>query len=221
MITQYSIYMHKTPNNKVYIGLTSMEPRRRWLNGKGYRNQTLFFRAINKYGWENIEHLILFEGLNKEEAEKLEIELIGQYQSTNPKYGYNIQNGGFAAKHSEETKKKLSDLKKGVPFTDQHQLNLSIAGKGKKPSMGMLGKKMTEETKNKMSKSHKGKSQSPEHIRNAAEARKGFKHTDETIQKIRESKLGRPQSQERNQKQSDAMKAYWERRRTNDTASNT
>lgn len=70
MISNYNAYKHTAPNGKVYIGITGVAPKRRWANGNGYRNQTLFYRAIKKYGWENINSEILFEGLNKEEAEK-------------------------------------------------------------------------------------------------------------------------------------------------------
>ena len=90
----YTVYMHITPSEKVYIGITKQNPVKRWLNGKGYKKQEYFYNAINKYGWDNIEHKILFSGLTKKEAEEKEIELIQKYKSNNREYGYNIQNGG-------------------------------------------------------------------------------------------------------------------------------
>ena len=54
----YTVYKHTFPNNKVYIGITSQSVSRRWRNGEGYRNkQQLIYRAILKYGWDNIKHI--------------------------------------------------------------------------------------------------------------------------------------------------------------------
>lgn len=72
----YTVYIHTSPIGKVYIGITKMNPIRRWANGLGYKNCSHFFNAILKYGWDNIRHEILFTGLSKEEAEQKEIEFI-------------------------------------------------------------------------------------------------------------------------------------------------
>lgn len=74
----------------------------------------MFFNAINKYGWDNIKHEVLFENLTKEQAEQKEIELIAIYKSNNKKYGYNIENGGNSkGKMSEAEKKKRSIIFQG------------------------------------------------------------------------------------------------------------
>ena len=46
----FCVYMHISPNNKRYIGLTSRKPEHRWNNGKGYKGNSYFTNAINKYG---------------------------------------------------------------------------------------------------------------------------------------------------------------------------
>ena len=94
----YTVYMHITPNNKVYIGITKQEPKKRWNSGYGYIQNKYFFNAILKYGWNNIEHKILFTNLTKEEAEQKEIEFIAFYKSNNRNYGYNIEKGGHVNK---------------------------------------------------------------------------------------------------------------------------
>lgn len=111
----YKVYRHTCPNGKVYIGITSQtDINRRWQNGYGYHNNVLFYRAIKKYGWENIRHEVLFDGISKQAAEKKEIELIKITKSNNPRYGYNIENGGNCiGTHSEETKRKISDSQRG------------------------------------------------------------------------------------------------------------
>ena len=75
MKNNYIVYMHVFPNNKKYIGITSKKPKQRWESGTGYRTQSLMYRAIQKYEWDNIEHKILYINLTKEEAEQKEIEL--------------------------------------------------------------------------------------------------------------------------------------------------
>ena len=49
---EYIVYIHKNKiDGKEYIGLTSLSPpTKRWQNGKGYKTQIKFYRAIEKYG---------------------------------------------------------------------------------------------------------------------------------------------------------------------------
>lgn len=114
-MNDYTVYKHTTPSGKIYIGITLQKDlNRRWQNGSGYRTQRRFYRAIKKYGWENIKHEIVMTSLSKQEAENAEIALIREFQTTDPKYGYNIENGGnCSGTHSEETKKKISEAQLG------------------------------------------------------------------------------------------------------------
>lgn len=149
---QYIVYMHKFPNEKKYIGITCQEPYKRWLHGKGYPNNEYMTNAILKYGWDNIEHIILYTNLTKEEAEQKEIELIDLFKTNNRKYGYNIQSGGCSnGKHSKETRIKIALGNKGKKHTEQAKIKISIAAKGKKHGQ------MSEETKEKQRLSHLGK----------------------------------------------------------------
>lgn len=91
----------------------------RWgRNGIRYSNNSYFFRAILKYGWDNIKHEILCKGLSKEEAEKMEIELIEKYKSNRREFGYNHSIGGGVNKGwhyhlSDKTKHRLSEINTG------------------------------------------------------------------------------------------------------------
>lgn len=109
----FTVYKHTAPNNKIYIGITCRDVNRRWQNGKNYKSSAHFNSAIKKYGWDNIAHEILFTGLSKDDAERKEIELIEFYQSNNPLFGYNIESGGHVFRHTEETKRKISESNKG------------------------------------------------------------------------------------------------------------
>ena len=145
MLNSYTVYMHIFPNNKVYIGITSIGVKNRWRNnGIGYKKQFVY-NAIKKYGWKNIKHKILYEYLTKEEAEQKEIDLIKQYKSNQRKYGYNIEKGGHINCVSESTKRKISLKNKGTPawnknkkMNDDFKKKCSIARKGKKLNDGLL-----------------------------------------------------------------------------------
>ena len=92
----FTIYMHKNKiNNKIYIGQTCQSPQQRWKNGHGYKTCTYFNAAIQKYGWDNFEHIILEQKeMTKEEADQKEIFYIKYYDTQNPQKGYNINSGG-------------------------------------------------------------------------------------------------------------------------------
>lgn len=110
----YKVYIHIFPNGKVYIGITSLRTWERWCGGHGYDEQPLMRQAIKKYGWKNIKHSVIADGLTQREAEAMEIELIKKYKSTNRKHGYNISNGGSTSgKFTEETRRKMSENQRG------------------------------------------------------------------------------------------------------------
>lgn len=107
-MNNYCVYKHTSPNGKVYIGITGKNPIERWDYGHGYKNNKHFWNAIVKYGWKNIRHEILLDGLTKEQAEQKEIEFIAKYKSNICEYGYNRDNGGTCiGSHSAETKEKI------------------------------------------------------------------------------------------------------------------
>ena len=83
----YTVYMHKVPNGKVYIGETSQSVKSRWSNGEGYNKQTLFYKDILFYGWSNIEHIVLATFHNKEDAQDYERKMIQKYADIS----YNIR----------------------------------------------------------------------------------------------------------------------------------
>lgn len=85
----YYIYRHILPNGKSYIGKTE-NPKARYQNGKGYKKCPKFNNAIQKYGWENIKHEILYTTEDECKARGLEKDMIEKYNSI--KDGYNSNN---------------------------------------------------------------------------------------------------------------------------------
>lgn len=89
----YCIYALLNPiNDKVYIGM-SKDVDKRWADkGIMYRGCTLIYNAIQKYGWDTFHHIVLFDELTFEEAQKREKEWIKFFKANNK--SYNLSDGG-------------------------------------------------------------------------------------------------------------------------------
>lgn len=107
----YKVYCHTSPDNKKYVGI-SMNPEKRWANGEGYIKNYQFYPDIQKYGWNNFIHEILYDNLSIEEAKEKERELIAKWNLMNPLYGYNLTEGGDGA-FSEHSRYLMSKSRKG------------------------------------------------------------------------------------------------------------
>lgn len=165
--------MHTSPNNKKYIGITSQKPKRRWRkNGEGYKDHLYFWRAIQKYGWDNFKHDILYVDLTKEEAEQKEVELIAYYNSNDIDFGYNMSIGGESGS-------------KGYKYTEEQRKRMSENRKGEKN--GMYGKHHTEESIEKGRIKHLRENLSPDTIHKMSVAKKGKKRSNESIRKQAEA----------------------------------
>lgn len=97
---KFIVYEHLFPNGKRYFGITCKTPNARWEGGTGYSktHQPVMYYAIQKYGWENVIHKILYVNLTKEEAISIEQLLIKEYRTNCKRYGnyfgYNMTDGG-------------------------------------------------------------------------------------------------------------------------------
>ena len=152
----YIVYQHKNKiNGKVYIGITSQKPEQRWgSQGRNYKSSPHFYSAIQKYGWDNFEHNILFTELTKEQACLKEQELIKEYNSMNREFGYNSTSGGDIFTMNEETKQKISQAMMGNQNNLGHPCSEE---KKKKISNAQKGREFTEEHKQKLSEAAKNR----------------------------------------------------------------
>lgn len=171
MNNNWTVYSHTNKvNGKKYIGITSKSPEERWgENGVNYRKEKhpCFYSAIQKYGWNNFEHEILYQSLTENEAKELERKLIKEYHTCvydKPKMGYNMTFGGdgiLGHIASEETKLKMSEAHRGEKnnffgkhHTDEQKKKWSEERKN--TNLGkdnpFYGKKHSKETKDKISK---------------------------------------------------------------------
>lgn len=164
-------------NGKIYVG-SSMNLINRKSKHKNRVNNTQISRAIQKYGWENFSWEILENCLieNLIEKEQYWLDLLQPFKEI----GYNtlkIANSSCGFKHSEETKKKMSDSRqklditgKNNPFYNKsHSLEnrLAIAKRAKEKYKGegnpFFGKNHSEETKQKISNANSGRDHSYEY----------------------------------------------------------
>jgi group I intron endonuclease len=158
-------------NGKKYIGQRIFTSG--WKNYLG--SGKLIVQAIKKYGRKNFYREIVAITYSKEELDRLEIEFIKSHNAVKHKDYYNISYSGgspVGLYPSGESKKKMSDSKKGIIFTEEHKQHMSESAKGKTISLEqrnktskamtgdnnpMYGKSLSENHKKKLSKSKKGK----------------------------------------------------------------
>ena len=151
---EYKIYVHiNKVNGKIYIGQTKQTLEQRSSNGKAYKYCRHFWNAIQKYGWENFEHIVLIENLSLEMANIIEEYLIKKYDSTNRKIGYNLWFGGNNREVNEETRRIQREKKIGYnpwKIWDEETIE-SIKRKNSIAKMGeknpMYGKQLSDKAK--------------------------------------------------------------------------
>lgn len=111
----YSVYYHYNPRNgKYYIGITMQNPLKRWNHGNHYRGNAHFWKAIQRDGWDNFEHVVIETGLSREMAIAMEKRLIKECDSF--KNGYNNSYGGESMKGyamAQSIKDKISESNSG------------------------------------------------------------------------------------------------------------
>ena len=199
---QYGV-IYKTTNllnGNEYVGQSTQTGRNlKYYLGSGIALQN----AIKKYGGSNFEKEILCECSSKEQLDRLErlwISLIKPY--------YNLDIGGNAAgKHSEATRKKISDKKKGKKLTPEQYERYLATRKPvteevkQKISETLTGRKQSKETVEKRCKKLRGHDTSEETRKKQSASNIGQCRTEETKEKMRIAKKGKPWTQKRREAQ--------------------
>lgn len=154
----YKVYKHISPDGKIYIGV-SKNPYQRWKSGTGYKDSLLFDKAIKKYGWNNIQHIIAKGTYTQRRAYELEKKLIAKYKSNDKKFGYNMTAGGlgrFGLKYTEQEIKTLCDAQR--KRRSENKVSEETKEKIKTARQKWVSEnKVSDETKEKLSISHTGK----------------------------------------------------------------
>lgn len=142
----WTVYVHKNKTNgKRYVGITSKpKPEHRWNSGRGYSENSYFYAAIQKYGWNGFEHIILATGMDEESAKIAECNLIKFWNTKDRLFGYNMTTGGDGTPGyhpSEETRAKLSCVRRKENLSEETL---------RRRSAGLRGRKFSDEHKKKI-----------------------------------------------------------------------
>lgn len=143
--------------------------------------------TISKYGRENFTCDILEWCETLEDLNDCEIKWITKFNAVNDETFYNLAPGGegHTAPHSAETRKKLSEIRKGKTPNNKGK-TLSESTK-EKMRQAKIGHTVSEETRRKMSEAKRGKKLSETHIQKLSESRKGKHRNEETKRKMSEA----------------------------------
>ena len=199
MSSESFLYLwYDAPNKKYYLGKHKGSP------DDTYTHSSTVWESFTKSTIpDGVRRRILAYGTD-EEMTKLEYNiLLNRKQKCWDRY-YNVSAGWpllfdnsgpnhplYGRKHSEETRKKQSEVKKGInnpnygrKHSEETRKKMSEALKG--TNNPNYGKKLSEETRKKLSEAFKGRKHSEETRKKLSEANKGRKHSEESKKKMRE-----------------------------------
>jgi len=185
------IYKITNPNGKVYIGQTWDFKRRfdQYQKTFGIKQRRLY-NSIIKYGVESHNFDIICElpnDISQEVLDRYELVYWEFYKDCLVEL-LNIRIPGKGGKHSEETKKLMSQWQIGKIVPEETKSRISKSNLGKIP--WNKGIPRTQEVKDKISLVNKGKRLPQEAIDKIAKALKGRVFSEETRKKISEAKKG-------------------------------
>lgn len=208
------IYHIENPNGSVYIGQSWNVLNRQKQYSKLYcKKQIRLYNSIRKHGWVNHIFSVIIEfkeNISQELLDFYEQFFIDFYRNDNVEL-MNIREAGSKGKHSEETKKKLSNTrlirKSGVGFKMNEKTREAI-------KEANTGRKRTQQTKSILSEKltgnnngiyNKGKTRSLETRRNISNTLKSktdnkgechgcVKITNESVLEIRSKYIPRKYS---------------------------
>lgn len=127
-MSNFYIYtIHNIINNKIYVGKTS-DPEKRWRHhidvafSSRKREQFYVHRAILKYGVDSFIFTAFHKLNNEQDCYLAEQYWIKYFQSKDPKYGYNLTDGGEGTSGriiSEVTRQKMREKATGRKHTKE------------------------------------------------------------------------------------------------------
>jgi group I intron endonuclease len=193
-----------TVNQKMYVGITRVSVRRRWLRHCGIarrnvRGSPALHGAIRKYGADLFVVTPVALMFSWDDACTMERELIAGMNTKKPN-GYNVAEGGEGVVGlvvSEEHRRASSARSKGFKLSQQHCDRISA---------GTTGVKRTDESKARMSEVQKKRWADPEFRAKqlaAMQANKPDQNCPETRERRRQAQLGRKHSAETRAKMSE------------------
>lgn len=132
------IYKITSPSGKVYIGQSwRLEFRWRDYHYPSAKGQPSLGYSFTKYGIDNHSFEVVHElpeDITQEVLDRYENLYLTQHRECGVRM-MNVREAGSRGKHSERSKKKMSEIRKGrkgLEFSEEHKRALSEARKGMK-----------------------------------------------------------------------------------------
>jgi len=166
-----------------YIGQTVKAPERRLLAHKSQAKRRR--AAVHHWICKVFEHghalcmTILIDNAEWAVSERMEIE---KRRSAGERL-LNLTDGGDGipgAVRSDETRRKISEARKGMKFSEEHCESMSLCRMGRTPSLAAIEKQRA-----------KMKGRTPKNLKDLHEAKRGIPRSEETKAKISASLRGR------------------------------
>lgn len=162
----YTVYIliSKT-TNKLYVGVTRLDPKKRFNQGYGYKHNKEFYEIIRKYGWNDIEQNIFARNLTYNEAFNMEQLLIEKFREQDASLICNKDAGGEHGKHCQDTKEIIRKINIGRTITEEAKEKIRAARATQvfseealaKRSAKMRGRKMSPEFCKRIGETHSKK----------------------------------------------------------------
>lgn len=138
-----------TSNGKLYVGQTWVGfGRRKAQHINSARNPWFLFQYALRSRADSFVWSVLCEVSTQEELDRAEQHFIHELNAQAP-HGYNLTEGGYGSRKSDETKEKIRAKHIGKKLTEEHRLKIGNAARDKKHSAewranisrGQLGKR--------------------------------------------------------------------------------
>ena len=126
MENNYSVYQHVTPDGLYYFGQTQ-NVEKRWSNKGSLYKGTALQPYIEKFGWDNIQHIVLFRDQTKENALWIENFLIETAREdgvciNKQRSGLVSKEEGYSQEYYEENKQQILEQKQQYYEQNKQQI---------------------------------------------------------------------------------------------------
>jgi len=173
--------IQNTVNGKRYIGQSVNMDRRKGqhfdkLRRNKHRNAHLQ-ASFNRHGEAAFAWIVL-ETVGVGRLDIRESAWVSCYNTASNEHGYNLRGGASLHSHSDSTRRKLSDIRRGKTMSSDSRRKLSVASRNRslehrrKLSEANRTRKWTDEARQKLSAAHKGKALSEAHRAKMSESAK-------------------------------------------------
>lgn len=158
-------HLFNTANGKAYVGQTWDSLDERWRQHCRADGDMLVQRAIRKHGSESFDRTVLVTCGTQAELDAAEDAFMLELGTLHPG-GYNLRRGGSHGRHSDESRRKMSESHRGMKLSESAKKKLRLLTPWNK------GVFFSEESKEKMRQMKLGVPRSDEACRAVSEGMK-------------------------------------------------